>query len=227
MRLPCQYAELINISAPDILYLAQHFLFMTESGFLQLKSKILLLLRTGLDPRLTYHSPAHTEDVLRQVERIAAAENITDTRLLLLMRIAALFHDTGFLRTYKGHEKESCLILHETVDDCQFDDTEIKIMNGMIMATKIPQSPKSLPEMIICDADLDYLGRNDFEVISNALKNEFITYHVIKDEEEWDRLQVSFFEGHSYFTSASLRDRYPIKMQHLEKLKQKLLRQEL
>ena len=182
------------------------------------------MLHTGLDPRLTYHSPVHTEDVLQQVERIAAAENITDTRLLLLMKIAALFHDTGFLSTYKGHEEESCVVMGEIVDACQFDEAEIKIIKGMIMATKIPQVPQTLPEMIICDADLDYLGRDDFESISNSLKNEFLAYQVIKNEEEWDRLQVSFFESHRYFTASSLQDRYPVKMQHLERLKQKLLK---
>ena len=198
---------------------------MTESGFLQLKSRILRLLRSGLDPRLTYHSQAHTEDVLHQVERIAAAEKITDNRLLLLMRIAALFHDTGFLRTYKGHEKESCVIMLTTIDNNAFDETEIDIIKGMIMATKIPQMPQSLPEMIICDADLDYLGRNDFEAISNALKKEFLAYGVIKNEPEWDRLQVSFFDSHKYFTPSSIRDRCPVKMQHLELLKRKLIAQ--
>lgn len=195
---------------------------MTESGFLELKSKILRMLRDGLDPRLTYHSPAHTEDVLRQVERIAAAENITETRLTLLMRIAALFHDTGFLRTYKGHEQQSCLILREVVDTYQFRDDELSIINGMIMATKIPQLPKSLPEMIICDADLDYLGRNDFSIISNTLKSEFLAYEVIKNEQEWDQLQVSFFESHHYFTTSSIHDRCPVKLEHLKLLKQKL-----
>jgi HD superfamily phosphodiesterase len=140
------------------------------------------------------------------------------------MKIAALFHDTGFLRTYKGHEEMSCLILHEIVGSLQFEDSEMKMMNGMIMATKIPQLPQTLPEKIICDADLDYLGRDDFEAISNMLKTEFFAYHIIKNEEEWNLLQVNFFESHSYFTSSSLQDRYPIKMQHLEMLKQKLLR---
>lgn len=199
---------------------------MTESGFLELKSKILRMLRSGLDPRLTYHSPAHTEDVLRQVERIATAENITESRLVLLMRIAALFHDTGFLRTYKGHEQQSCLILREVLDTCQFRDDEMSIINGMIMATKIPQLPKSLPEMIICDADLDYLGRSDFSIISNTLKNEFLAYEVIRSEREWDQLQVNFFESHHYFTASSIRDRYPIKLQHLKLLKQKLEQRE-
>ena len=197
---------------------------MTESGFLQLKSRILRLLRSGLDTRLTYHSPAHTEDVLLQVERIAAEENIADRRLLLLMRIAALFHDTGFLRTYKGHEKESCVIMLATIDTGQFDETEIDIMRGMIMATKIPQTPQTLPERIICDADLDYIGRDDFETISNELKNEFLAYGVIKDELDWDRLQVSFFESHNYFTASSIHDRCPLKIQHLEHLKQKLIK---
>ena len=198
---------------------------MTESGFLQLKSRILKLLRSGLDPRLTYHSQAHTEDVLYQVERIAAAENITDSRLLLLMRIAALFHDTGFLRTYKGHEKESCVIMLATIDINDFDETEMEIVKAMIMATKIPQMPQTLPEKIICDADLDYLGRDDFRTISNALKKEFLAYGVIKNELEWDRLQVSFFDSHKYFTVSSIRDRCPVKMQHLELLKKKLTEQ--
>jgi len=196
---------------------------MTESGFLQLKSRIFRLLRSGLDPRLTYHSAEHTEDVLRQVERIAAAENITDIRQLLLIRIAALFHDTGFLRTYKGHEKESCVIMLATLDTGLFTEAEIEMICGMIMATKIPQMPKNLPEMIICDADLDYLGREDFEEISNSLKDEFLTYGVIKSGMEWDRLQVSFFNSHHYFTATSVLGRCPAKMQHLELLKQKLI----
>jgi predicted metal-dependent HD superfamily phosphohydrolase len=197
---------------------------MTDSGFLKLKSGMLKLLRTDLDPRLTYHSPAHTEDVLQQVERLAAAENITDERLLYLMRIAALFHDTGFLRSYKGHEEISCAIMRERVGRGILDESELQLIERMIMATKIPQSPATLPEMIICDADLDYLGRGDFERISNTLKTEFIIYGIIKDDEEWDRLQISFFNSHQYFTKTSIRERCPVKSQHLAMLKRKLVK---
>ena len=181
----------------------------------------------GLDPRLTYHSPGHTKDVLKQAERIATAENITDERLLLLIKIAALFHDTGFLYTYKEHEKKSCEILVETIDISSFDPPELEMMKGMIMATKVPQSPHSLPEMILCDADLDYLGRDDFEPISEQLKKEFLVYGIIKSEEQWDQLQVNFFESHGYFTATSIQSRQPLKMQHLEALKQKLLKSKL
>lgn len=197
---------------------------MTESGFLQLKSTILELLHTGLDRRLTYHCPEHTEDVLQQAERIAIAEDIADPKLLLLIKIAALFHDTGFLHTYKGHEIESCRIMEGHMKDNNLTASDIDMIKGMIMATKVPQTPHNLPEMILCDADLDYLGRDDFKAISDTLKDEFMVYGVIKNEHDWNEIQVSFFESHRYFTATSLQNRYPLKMKHLESLKQKALK---
>ncbi|MBC7829574.1 MAG: phosphohydrolase [Chitinophagaceae bacterium] len=198
---------------------------MTESGFQQLKEVILLKLHDGLDPRLIYHSLGHTKDVLQQAERIAKSENISDARVLLLIKIASLFHDAGFLYTYQGHEEKSCEIMLQSLDSKLFEKNELTMIQGMIMATKIPQSPSTLPEKIICDADLDYLGRDDFEVISNCLKQEFLTYNIIGSEHEWDQLQVRFIENHLYFTDTSIKERYPGKLIHLEKLKQKLVDQ--
>lgn len=200
---------------------------MHEPEFLELKARVLRMLITGLDPRLTYHCYDHTVDVLRQAERIAIAENITDKRLMLLIKVAALFHDTGFLYTYKDHEKKSCEILMENIGGSLFTAAEFDLMKGMIMATKVPQAPHSLPEMILCDADLDYLGRNDFELISEKLKEEFMVYGIIKNDEEWDKLQVKFFESHTYFTESSVAKRQAIKMQHLETLKEKLHKSKL
>lgn len=196
---------------------------MTESGFLLLKSTILELLRTGLDPRLTYHCLAHTEDVLEQAERIALSEGIADHKQLLLIKIAALFHDSGFLHTYKGHEEESCRIMESHLKDSNLTPHDIEIIRGMIMATKVPQVPSNLPEMILCDADLDYLGRDDFKPISDTLKAEFLVYGIIKTEHDWDEIQVNFFESHRYFTATSLKNRYPLKMKHLHTLKQKVV----
>ena len=193
---------------------------MTESGFLRLKTETLQLLEAGLDPRLTYHSTAHTLDVMEQVQRIAASEKITDPRILLLLQIASLFHDTGFLYTYKEHEKRSCEIMEDSIDKSLFSEGEIVTIKNMIMATKIPQSPHTLPEKVICDADLDYLGRKDFEMISDLLRIELMNYVLVKSDREWNLIQVNFFEKHRYFTGSSQRDRAPMKVQSLEKLRQ-------
>ncbi len=198
---------------------------MTETGFLHLKSGIIQLLSNGLDARLTYHNLDHTLDVLSQAERIASAENFTDTRQLMLLRIAALFHDTGFLYTYKEHEKRSCEIMRCHLENGLCSTGEIKSICKMIMATKIPQLPEDLSGEILCDADLDYLGRDDFESISNSLKKEFKAYKVISSDKEWDPLQIRFFGNHSYYTKTSLENRNPKKMLHLDIIKKRNLKE--
>ena len=89
----------------------------------------------------------------------------------------------------------------------------------MIMATKIPQSPKNKLEKIICDADLDYLGRDDFEVISNNLYTEFLDFGIVKDHNDWMQKQIGFLEFHLYFTKSSQQLRQPKKMERLTKIK--------
>jgi hypothetical protein len=86
------------------------------------------------------------------------------------------------------------------------------------MVTKIPQQPKNLLQRIICDADLDYLGRDDFELIGDKLRQEFLAYGVVKNDKEWDRLQLKFLASHKYHTASSQRDREPVKQMHLHSL---------
>lgn len=192
---------------------------MTESGFLELEQFIIYRLKTGLDKRLTYHNLQHTQDVLKQAIRIAGEEGINDIQNLLLLKIAALYHDTGFLDTYNGHEIRSCELLEDDLGKGDLKLEEITAIKGMIMATRIPQNPTNILEAIICDADLDYLGRKDFWPISRNLMKEFLEYGIIKQESEWDKIQIAFFEKHRFFTKSSQQNRQQEKQQHLILLK--------
>ena len=58
---------------------------------------------SDLDPTLYYHCPAHTKDVLRQTLELAAADALDD-RDVLLLAIAAAFHDAGFLKQRPKNE---------------------------------------------------------------------------------------------------------------------------
>lgn len=194
---------------------------MTESRFVELSSSVLSYMEQNLEPNLTYHNLTHTRDVMKQVERIALGEQVSEENDILLLKVAALFHDTGFLETYKHHEEKSVEIMKRHIVEGDLTDLEIERVTGMIMATKIPQSPTNALEEIICDADVDYLGRDDFGRISNGLRDEFLVYGVIKSEADWDPLQIRFFEMHSYFTETCRNDRAPKKKLHLEQLKAK------
>jgi len=73
-------------------------------------SHVIAKLQNELSPRLTYHSIGHTFDVLKQSQQIAAREDISDEQNLFLLKIAALYHDCGFIFIYGGHEEKGCEI---------------------------------------------------------------------------------------------------------------------
>ena len=194
--------------------------FLVPDLFTSIKQPILSRLENELDSRLGYHNITHTLDVLEQAEVLAKQEKVTDKHDLLLLKTAAVFHDSGFLSVYKNHEEKSCEIASESLRNV-LSEEDIKKVCGMIMATKIPQTPNTLLEQIICDADLDYLGRNDFEPISRNLYKEFLVFKIIPEDIIWDHIQIKFFESHHYFTVTSVNKRNKKKLKHLNILKER------
>src|SRR5690606_41792165 len=93
---------------------------------------------------------------------------------------------------------------------------QIKKICGMIMATKVPQQPQNHLEEIICDADLDYLGREDFFIIGDKLFAELSMYGILSTEEEWNSLQVRFLEAHNYFNKTAIKNRQKKKDKYLK-----------
>jgi predicted metal-dependent HD superfamily phosphohydrolase len=189
-----------------------------------IQQKIINRLQKELDPALIYHNVSHTLDVMKQAESIARSEGIGPGHKSDLLNIAAAYHDCGFLYVYKGHEEKGCEIVRTDLAGI-LSEKDLDIICGIIMATKIPQTPHNLLEEIICDADLDYLGRDDFEPISKNLYKEFIDFGIIKPQDDWDAFQIKFFEIHHYFTSTALSKRKNKKQEHLLTLKKRSGRQ--
>lgn len=182
---------------------------------------ILGRLREGLPPHRSYHSCEHTLDVYRTAITIAAAEGVAGEALDLL-KTAALYHDSGFLIQDQEHEQGSCMIVREALPDFGYTTAQIDRICVMIMATKIPQDPVDELSRILCDADLDYLGRPDFFRIGATLFSEFKHYGLLNTEREWNELQVRFLEKHHYFTRRSKLVREPVKRKHLATVIEKL-----
>jgi uncharacterized protein len=172
----------------------------------------------NLSPELTYHCYDHTMDVLEQCVRIAEAEGITDHKDIFLLKVAALYHDTGFLKAYRFHEAASCDIFLEETNGFGFTETDIEVVKRLIMATQIPQQPADILEKIICDADLDYLGRDDFFQIGDTLRREFLLFKVVGNNTEWENLQLKFLKNHAYHTKSSQLLREPAKQLNISKL---------
>ena len=186
----------------------------------KLKERILNLLDEQLPSDLTYHGTHHTLDVLDVCNAYIERGKITE-RDALLLRAGVLFHDFGFTRSFDDHERNGAILAEKVLPDFGFNSEEIKTVGGLIMATKIPQNPKTELERIICDADLDYLGRDDYYPISDTLFKELKSLGTIETEAEWNALQVGFLEAHCYHTDFAIENRQPEKEKRIAELKAK------
>ena len=180
-------------------------------------------LEQELPAHLTYHNAEHTRDVHDAAKRIAGTENISAEELDLLLA-AAWYHDSGFLTCITGHEEESCRIAMEDLPASGYRNNEITQICEMIKVTRLPQSPQNHLQQILADADLDYLGRKDFFIISEKLFEELRQLGSVEDRIAWDNLQVEFLEKHQYFTKTSLDCRQAQKAINLAEIKARLHR---
>jgi uncharacterized protein len=181
---------------------------MNVPDFERARRYVIRRLETELPANLYYHGIHHTrDDVLPAVERLADLMGVTGEALLLL-RTAALYHDIGYVEQRQGHEKIGVRIAKESLPGFGYHQSQIWIIADLITATHWPQEPHSVLEEIICDADLDTLGREDFFVTSQLLRREMMTYGAEVHLREWHELQLDFLTQHHYFTAAAkaLRD---------------------
>ncbi len=165
-------------------------------------------LREKLPTDLIYHDVDHTVgDILPSVVRLAGISQIEGEDLQLL-RVSAAYHDIGFIHRYQGHELASARMAAQILPNFGLNDEQIERIMGMILATRLPQSPRNLLEEILVDADLDILGRNDFFKESLRLRFELALYGRPTNEQQWYQEQLNFLKEHKYFTEAakSVRD---------------------
>lgn len=178
---------------------------------------ILQKLRAELSPTLYYHGVHHTLQVMDAAMEIADFEAIVDNDKELL-RVAVAFHDAGFLFTYENHEERGCEMVREELPRFGFSSRQIELICGLIMSTKIPQNAQTQLERIICDADLDYLGRENGAEIAHTLFAELLERGNVADVKEWNAIQLKFLEEHQYHTEFSRRFREPGKAAYWRKL---------
>jgi uncharacterized protein len=165
-------------------------------------------LEKELPPHFLYHGIAHTrEEVVPAVETLAAMEGVKGKSLNLL-RTAAWFHDVGYVESAVYHELISARIAVQVLPSFGYHTDEVEVVRWAILATALPQSPNSLLDQILTDADLDVLGRTEYMSRNADLRNELASLGKQFTDQEWYTGQLKFLEAHKYFTASarSLRD---------------------
>lgn len=171
----------------------------------ELKEKIFDDLSNILDENYSYHNLDHTKRVISAAVDIGSNYDLSekDWRCLLT---ACLLHDYGFIESHVEHEKISAKLSSQILPKYGFSETDIQIINSLIIVTKLDEKPKNLLESIIRDSDLEYLGSEDFIKISPLLKEEWINCKVVKSDSEFYKIQYDFILNHSFYTDFMIKN---------------------
>ena len=165
------------------------------------------LLPASLDPRLTYHSLAHTQYVAKQAHLLAdtAALGPEDTENLLL---AAWFHDSGYLDTYDGHEYKSQARAEAWLQEQGLPAARIKLITNLIRATHRNEPANTELEKLLVDADMSNLAADDYRARAELIRTEWeLALDKSYTTPDWAELQLTFMLAHKYQSEAG-KERY-------------------
>ncbi len=180
------------------------------------------LLKNETPEGYTYHTLDHTQDVVKNAVFIGTRENLTEEEMNIL-RVAAWFHDVGYLKRYKGHEEESSEMAARFLENHKVDENIRAAVSESILATKFPQTPKSRVAKVLCDADFMHLSRENYFEQAKKLRQEQKNAGFRKlKKAEFDQESARLFEEHNWHTAFGKNMLDELKRKNLEILKERI-----
>lgn len=177
------------------------------------------LLKDKLSILYSYHNFFHTTSVVNAVKELCANENIgSDDNEKLL--VAAWFHDTGYIKGYKDHEKESIKIVTEFLSDKDKSIEFIETVSSLIAATAKCYEPQNHLEKIIKDADFIHIASSEYVISCELLRTELkYTDNKVFSDQEWAIENVNFLENaHRFYTDYAIEKWQPLKEKNLKRI---------
>lgn len=163
-------------------------------------------LMNGLGPDHQYHNLQHTLEVTAIARQLGQMANLPPAELEILS-LAALFHDTGFVLTYTGHELASRQLAREFLETQNYPSDHLEQVLRCIDATAAGIQPSGLLECILCDADLSSIGRDQYLNRLAALRHEWEVFRLEHyTDEEWYRLNYRFLKKQNFYTPVARKE---------------------
>lgn len=184
------------------------------------------LFRDELPGGIKYHDADHTlhptKGVVAVANKIALAEKISERDRELLVA-AAYFHDTGYIREYDKNEPIAARMAGRILKLIGFEPDEIKQIQNLILATDLAREPQTHVEKILCDADLDHLGRDDFLELDGKLRQGRGNRGLdVADDKKWYEGTLALIQKHRFYTEYQKGLREKKKKENIQNILNKL-----
>jgi HD superfamily phosphodiesterase len=180
------------------------------------------ILRERLPLHNTYHNLTHTKDVVQSCIEIGIGEKLTPDEMEMV-QIAAWFHDMGYIENPEGHEEISAMYASNFLNEENYPEDRIEKIIGSILATKSPQNPKTKIEQVLCDSDLNHIGRDNFFIRNECFRKEKEFYRKRKlNDTEWISYTIDFIIRHQFRTFYAINIFEETRGKNIKELQQKL-----
>jgi predicted metal-dependent HD superfamily phosphohydrolase len=184
------------------------------------------LFKDELPGGIKYHDANHTlhpdRGVVAVANRIAISENISEHDRELLIA-AAYFHDTGYIREYDKNEPIAARMAGRILKLIGYKPNEIEKVQKMILSTDLAREPKTHVEKILCDADLDHFGREDFFKLDGKIRQGRLSRGIdVSDDLKWYKGTLEIITNHQYYTESQKKLREEQKQKNIKQLLNKL-----
>jgi adenylate cyclase len=167
------------------------------------KAFVIRQMETHPQPALMFHNLKHTHEVAATAYQLGQMENLSSSDLILL-QVAAWFHDLGYLSTYIGHEESSAAMAKEFLEAIQMSDDGIQQVLDLISATKFNHRPETELEKILVDADRANMGSREFLQKGELLRHEWKVYlSKTYNDIEWLEHQLNYIQTTAFNTESA------------------------
>lgn len=167
---------------------------------------------------LIYHNLEHTLRVVKQVEIIGINENLSKEEMNIV-KIAAWFHDVGYLKKYRGHEEVSIKFAKDFLNGKGIDKEIVDRIVECIGSTVVPQFPKDKVSAVLCDADMMHMGMVKYPDIIKKLRTEWKNMGVISlSKKKFKKASIDTLLNHKYHTNYCRGEISQIKEKNLKKM---------
>lgn len=175
-----------------------------------------------LPQNMWFHNWRHTAEVTDTAMKICDYHQL-DQAAATVIKLAALFHDTGYVKSYRRHEDHSINFATKFFTEFNLDRTLLTTVADCIEATRIPQSPRTELAEILCDADLAHFGSPDYFFYAAMLRKEWSVWlDKIYEDKVWNQENLSVLRKHRYKTDYGRNYLQPVKEQNILIMKSEL-----
>lgn len=205
-----------ELSDGDLTQPGEAFILKLQLLRLQdLEEYVVEKIEAELAPHFTFHDARHTIQVATMAELIGRAEQVNDKEMLLL-RTAALIHDLGYLSMAEDHIEAGCDHAVELLPKFNYDPHQIEVICRLIRSIRDPLVVTGTLEQILCDANLNFLGRIDFKDVIERMWKEDHILHPEMTLSEWKKRMASLVKKYDFYTDTAKRLRDVHKEKQLE-----------